>query len=228
MQWLIMDLAALTIFALCVYFAARNGFVRTILSFISYILALILANHFGRIIAEWLYEAVVEGIVRASVAGHLRHAANHANMSAEELVENVPIWLRSFFRRVPPEELGQLDLGQNVNIVADRFVDEFLRGQIVWVLWVIIFLLLFMLLVFLIRQFAGVFSELVDKIPIVGRLDHLLGGALGAIQGIIILVLIAMGMHAINSFSGYAAPWIQNVNDSGFIMRSFYRLTEFR
>ena len=227
MQWIILDLAALAIFALCVFFAARNGFVQTILTFVSYIIALILASHFGRMIARWFYESVVENFVEGVMIGHFRQAAQRG-ITGYEFVETAPIWIRSFLMRMTPEEVAAINFAESPAVAAGNLMSSFLRDQILWILGAIGFLILFLLLLFLLRQFTGVFSELVDKIPIVGRLDHLLGGVLGAIQGIIILVLIAMLMHAINAFSGNVVPWINPyVINRGFIMRLFYHLTSF-
>jgi len=225
MQWIVLDLIALLIMAGCVYFAARDGFVRTILGLTSYIIAAIISHQFSRVVAEWLYEAFVDNFVKGFLRGNIRASI----MRGDSPDGNLPVWLQSFFDRIPGEEIAQMNFTGSIDRTVDMLVDNLLRDQIVWILSAIAFLLLFALTAFILRQLIGVFSSLIEKLPIFGRLDTILGAVVGGGQAVIILLVVAIAFHAINMFSGGAVPWINpDVLNRGFIMRFFYFLTSFR
>jgi uncharacterized membrane protein required for colicin V production len=228
MQWLVLDLIALAVIAGCVYFASRAGFVRTILGLTSYILAAIISAISSRAAAEWLYQAFIEGFVKGVLTGNLR-AAFMRSVTPADFAESMPVWLRSFFANLPPEAFEGMDFSQNIARVVDAFVDDFLRGQIIWVLAAVLFLFIFVLAAFILRQIIGMFGGLVERLPIVGSLDKILGGVVGGAQAIIILLVAVTAFHAINMFSGGVVPWINpDVIGRTFIVRFFYFLTAFR
>ena len=224
MQWIVLDLIALLIMAGCVYFAARAGFVRTILGLTSYIAAMLVSSYFAKTVAGWLYEAFADNFIKGFLRGNIRASI----MRGEAPDSSLPIWLRAFFARLSDGDIAGIDFSGSIDRTVDVLVDSFLRNQIVWVLSAAVFLLLFALTAFILRQLIGVFGGLIEKLPIFGTIDTVLGGIVGGGQAVIILLVTAIVFHVVNMFSGGAVPWINpDVLSRGFIMRFFYYLTGF-
>ena len=224
--WLIWDLAALIVIVLCVCVGAKKGFVRMVISFFSYILAAIVANILSTPAAKWIYENIVGDFVKGVLTGSLRQAmVRHGTI--EEFIEHVPLWLRIPVSHVPEESMTQIDFSQNAAIVIDVFVDTALGDTIIWLLSCFVFLVLFALLSFIINQIAKMFT-FVDRIPLVGTLNTVLGGCAGGAEAVIILLAVAVLAHLIIVFSGGVLSWVNpEIMDKSFLFRFFYILTSF-
>lgn len=224
--WIAWDLAALLIIALCVWLAARRGFVGTLISFFSYIVAAIAANAVSKPAAAWMYENFMGDFVKNILTGSLRETLAK-NGGVAEFAENAPIWLRGSFGQVPEGALATIDLSQNAARAVDLFVDSSLRDSIVWILAGLLFLFAFALFAFIVKQIANMFT-FVDRIPLIGTVNTVLGGVLGGVQAVIILLVIAIFAHLVVTLSGdIFAAVNSSVFEKSFLMRVFYNMTAF-
>ena len=225
-SWIVWDLAAFVVIVLCVAVGAKKGFVGLVISFFSYIAAAIIANALSTPAAKWLYENMVGDFVKGVLTGSLRQAIARDSTVAD-FIEHVPLWLRIPVAAVSEESMAQLDFSQNAAIAVNMFVDSALGGTITWLLSCFVFLLLFTLLAFIINQIAKMFT-FVDKIPLVGTMNTVLGGCAGAAEAVIILLAAAVVVHLIIVFSGGVLSWISpEVMEKSFLFRFFYGLTDF-
>jgi len=224
--WLFWDLAALIVIAVCVFIGARNGFVRMVISFFSYIAAAIAANILSTPAAQWLYDNAVGNFVKEVLSGSLRQASARRG-TVEEFLSFVPLWLKIPMAKVPEESLSGIDFSGNVSAVIDVFVDSALGETIVWLLSCLVFLILFALLASIINQIAKMFT-FVDRIPLIGTLNTVLGGCAGAAEAVFILVAVAILVHIIIVLSGGVLSWVSpEVMEKSFLFRFFYGLTAF-
>jgi uncharacterized membrane protein required for colicin V production len=224
--WIIWDLAALLILAGCIFFAARAGFVRTLISFFAYVVAAVAANILSRPAAVWMYDTFLGDFIKGILTGSLRETLAKDG-GALQFAENAPVWLRGAFGLVPEEMLNAMDLSQNAARAVDTFVESSLREGIVWLLGGIVFFFSFLILVVIVKQIAKLFT-FVDKIPLIGTLNTALGGVLGAVEAVIILCVIAVFAHAFVMLSGDLLPVVNStVFEKSFLMRFFYNMTAF-
>ena len=222
--WLLWDLGALVLVLLCVGTAARHGFVRTVISFFSYVIAAVAANMLSRPAAAWLYENAVSGFVKGVLTGSLRETLAK-NGGAREFAAGAPVWLRGSLEALPESALSSIDFTQSAARAVDVFVDSALRDTLLWILSGLCFLFLFSVLAFLVRQFAKLFTG-VQSIPLIGTVNTVLGGCLGAIQAVILLIVIAVAARLLVVLTDGGFSWLSPaVFDQSFFMRFFYNLT---
>ncbi len=83
----ILDIAIIAIIALTVYFAAKNGFVKTAISAVSFILAVALTAMFASPLAEYLKESSVGKSVETAVEDAITNALVDTSLGVDGLLE---------------------------------------------------------------------------------------------------------------------------------------------
>lgn len=224
--WLIWDIVAVAIIVMCISKGAKNGAVRTIMNSLSYIIAIIAAKIFSSGLAQWLYDNVVSDLLRSSLAGTVRETMAK-NGSINEVWANAPLWIKGIIALIPAESVKDVDISSNITAVVDSLMQNVLREPMLWILSALIFVLMFMILSVTIRQIAKVFT-VINKIPLIGAVNTVLGGILGAANAIIVLLVIAVFAHVVVTFSAGSIPWVSSqIFEQSFVMRFFYRITQF-
>lgn len=100
--------------------------------------------------------------------------------------------------------------------------EEVLRGGAISVVQMILFFLLFGVVMLIVRLLAGLFKD-VNKIPVIGPVNTLLGAAIGLVEGAIIVYIIALLIHLIIMFM--ASPMIvfnEETIQSTLLFKFFY------
>jgi len=179
--------------ALCISIGVWRGFVRTVLGFANFIIAIILTNmlypHMGRFLRgiDGFFDAL-SAAIRDSMGldAAIYDAAVEAGgrVAEAQFIQDLP--LPAFFRDVLIENnnaviraaLGAFDF-------AD-YVAGFLAGIVINIIsMIVVFVVVFFGLVLLTRAL-----NLLTKLPVINTLNKVLGGAIGAVWGILLTWLV--------------------------------------
>lgn len=108
---------------------------------------------------------------------------------------------------------------------AAAYIEEnFIRGGIVTIIKIIVFMIIFSLVMLLVRAISGGLSA-VNKIPVAGSLNTFLGIVLGFLQGAAILIIVAMALHVLISLTGNQLIVINTQTiDETYLFKFFYEL----
>jgi len=178
---------------ICITIGAWRGFVRTILGFANFLIAIFLTNmlypHMGRFLRgiDGFFDAL-SAAIRDSMGldAAIYDAAVEARGRIAEMqfLEQLP--LPAFFRDALVENNNDaIRYAIGATGFAD-YVAGFLAGIVINIIsMVIVFILVFIGLMLLTRVL-----DILTKLPVINTLNRLLGGAIGAVWGILLTWLV--------------------------------------
>jgi len=225
-----LDILVIVIMGACIAGGASRGFVRTVLGFANFILAIFLTNllypHVGRFLRSFdgLYSSLSTSISRIMGLDAIIEA--QTNAAQNEIIAALPL----------PAAFKETLSANNTPIIHDalgatgiaEYVSGFLAGIVINVISMLaVFVLVFIGLTILTR-----FLDLVAKLPILNSLNKLLGGAIGAVWGLLltwfILAIVVLYFSAntntdmvhLLETSAIARP----LHESNFMLNSLLRI----
>lgn len=106
--------------------------------------------------------------------------------------------------------------------LGDTVINNFVRPNCIVVIRTIAFVLIYSI-VFAAMKFIASAAKLIDKIPIVGDVNSLLGGVAGLVEGILILFIFCLATRLIVSvFDGEVMIFNQETIEKTFIFKKVY------
>ena len=206
-MWYILDLILIAIIAIFVFISAKRGFVRTVIEFVGYFLAIYLAFSISGVLADTIYttaiepkivESVAEKVTVSSSAG-IDHVANEIWSSLPEFVQNtaenfditsntLKTALENNFNNTSSEQLVK-----NATVAV-------VKPIVVPLIKTILSVLLFIVLMFIVRFLAKFLNKLFS-LPLIGGLNKSLGGIIGLLKGLIFAFLFVVAILFIMSFT---------------------------
>jgi hypothetical protein len=199
MEPLMLDLITLIILAVSALICYRRGFAASVVRLVGWLLAFAAASALSRPVAQWAYGRFFAQRILASVETQVR-----AFVSPEELVNNLEALIAQLpagvgaILRIDGQTVGDwmLSLVEQVPFseLSAAITDRTVAPIIIAMLGMLVFFGLFMLLGALVRFVASAL-RLVNRLPVVGRLNALLGAGVGLVQGGLFVLVLAMGLR---------------------------------
>lgn len=225
-MWVLWDLLAVGILFYFVGNAAAKGMVRTLISFLGYVVAAAVAKLATPVLAEKLYELVVRDALRLVVMNRLEGIATQGGELASGLLDAIPQGLR---RLIPVDALDTVEkaAGSDAGQLVGEIIDAALRDPVISILGGLLFLLVFTLVLLVVRQVSRLFTGMY-RIPLIGTVNTLLGGLVGVVEAALVLFLSALVLHLLITFTGGGYFWLnEKIMDDSYICRVFFRMTSF-
>ncbi len=175
---IIIDIVLAASGILTIYFAYKRGFVSTVISLIGLLLALVLASYLGLAAADYIYEDVVGDKIAQNVIDDFR------SDSSRDVNDILPKYISNYFK----------NSGEKANdVLSGNFalstIKKAIKTPVTALITVVIFLILFIVFLLLFRWIAKL-AGLINKIPVIGKLNSLLGGMLGIVKALLIVYLL--------------------------------------
>ncbi len=221
MEKYIFDIALGIIAVVIIVFTAKRGFTLSLLSTVSVALSGFLSYKFTKPVSEFIYSSFLYDKIEMKFTEVLSGLSEEVSDDSK---------LQAMIEALPPgvvnasQGLGfdfdlavksmELDLFTNEKIVK-AFIDNIASDIIMTVLGIVVFAVLFILLSFVFKNVAILFSKLVKKIPIVGKANTFLGGVLGIVKATITIVVICFVICPV--VFAIDIPWLENVISQSFV-----------
>lgn len=222
MTWLAWDIGALLIIALLVWNSARNGFLRSIVNFLSAIASAVAAGLLSEPAARFLYTNIVRDAIRAVVNRNVANMLEEGFSSSGNLAALIPGWMQSM---VPAGTETALPIGEvDITPMVDAFIESALAQPVIMLLRGVCFFVLFTVFMVAARFIARALGA-VNRIPLVGSVNTMLGGILGVGQALITLYILALLVQVYIAYTGGGGD-IANptVIGEGYLFSFFFRL----
>ncbi len=228
MPWMLDGMAVLII-AICVLSAYRRGFLCTLVLLTTALVAFYLSLTYSQTIAEWLYAQFFSERISQLVAQRLSDftaadAASFAEGLADLAAELPAVFSSAFLSqlRLYVEQWYQQLAGSSAPAMTTAITEAIIAPLATGLLRVITFCVLFGLLSTLGRAVAGL-CKTVNYLPIIGTFNALLGGVLGAIQGMLyVFVASALLWLALSASGGQLGALSAETVDQTLFFRYFY------
>ncbi len=192
---LILDIILIAILVAFIAAAVKKGFMLSLLELVAVIAAFGLAFSFSPVVAQGVYDGIVEDAMISSLEEQI-----DANVNAADIAETAELTLS-----VLPDFVVSLASSAGVNVeeiketistanlssenLATELVTKVAQPIVVGVLTAVFFIILAILLCFVLKIVAKLLSK-VFNLPLIGKVNKTLGGILGAIKGIVVLVFV--------------------------------------
>ncbi len=217
MEWVIgilIDLIIVGIVVICARKGAKNGFAKTLVGFFAFAVAIVLAGVLCAPAANLVYDkglrepienTVYSTVEENFVGGELVGTTEQISQFVDEGISKLP----SFIKRLTGIEDKKDAVLETVNElksaeikeITDEIVAKYVGPVVIRILSIFVFIILFVVLL-LICKLLSKGLKLVNKLPLIGKLNALLGGVLGLLQGAIIVLIISWVLVAITSDGG--------------------------
>lgn len=214
---IILDIVLVAIFAAYVFFAAKKGFVRTLLELVVVVAAIFLSFQISPVISQTVYDGFVEKEIVNALEEQITENIDSLSVTekANAVLDSIPDFAVSLassagveISTIKDQISSQKFDSQNL---AQSLVDKIAEPIVVGALTIIIFILLAVVLMIVLKIAAKYISKLFD-IPVVKSLNRSLGGVLGAIKGVLVVIVICTALRFI--FGGGDGELSVAVNDS--------------
>ncbi len=214
---IILDVILLTVFAAFIFTAAKKGFMQSLLELIAVIVALALSYQFSPVVAQAAYDNIVEENLIETVEMQIDEGLNMTSsaVQAEVLFEAIPDFMVSFASSVgiDLEDVKTKITSEALSAenIATELVTKVAQPIVVAALTALAFLLLSAILLFALRWVAQILAKLF-KLPLVGTVNKVLGGVLGACKGVMVIIFVSTLLKLI--FAGGDTEFAAMVNGS--------------
>lgn len=200
---LFLDILMVAVFALLILVGFKRGFIRSVAGLAASLFALLLASYFSAPLAETVFDGYLQQPIQSALSQQLDVSDPQAlelslNNTLQSMPQSIANLLRSQFGST--QEMAQsissvLNDGQGN--AAEHITQQWARPLAVSLLQVIILVVLFILL----RLILGLITKALDKVcsnlPIIRRVNTLLGGAVGLIHGVLAVLLLSAVLQGI-------------------------------
>lgn len=192
---IVLDVILVVIFAAFVLTAAKKGFVKTLLELVAVAAALILSYQLSPVVAQGAYDGFVKESMVTAIEEQIdeNFDTSTAAKKAEVTLEALPDFMVSLassagveINDIKAKIASEKFSSQNI---ATELVEKVAEPIVIGAMTIVIFMILAIILIFALKFVAHLVSKLFD-VPLIGTANKILGGALGACKGVIVIIFI--------------------------------------
>ncbi|MBO4432425.1 MAG: CvpA family protein [Clostridia bacterium] len=237
---LIIDVVIVAIVVVSALISAKRGFVRTMVELVGFIAAFLIASAVSQPLADITYDR----FIGPSIVSKVTEATNNANeeISAEILDENASV-LSEIWDSLPDiiknnsGEFGidkdaleetirsytTIETGEYAQKVSDDITKPIIGKLLSAVYSIIIFVV-----VSLIVKLLAPLANKVFSVSIVGKVNTILGGVIGAMKGCVTVFIICVIISVLVAFTndGFGVFTPENISKT-FLFKIFYGFSPF-
>ncbi len=190
----IIDIILIAVAIFVIVRSARKGFVATFLDTFSVVISAFVSYKLTSTVADSLYQFCIKDLVRTEFRQALDDMSKHLSIG-----EKVSGMIQSL-----PEAAVKLadSMGVDVNnfstalissvatteeSLIDYVADTIAYDIMISITKIVVFIILFILASLLVRFVSAFLSDTLEKLPVVGGIDTVVGGALGIVKAAVII-----------------------------------------
>ncbi len=208
----VIDIVIILIAVALIALSAKKGFVASCLDTLSLTISSIVSYKFCSTISDAMYDLFIKDLLKTNFKQTLDDLSASATLD-----EKITAMLQSL-----PETARKLatSMGVNVNgftgsVVNSQMDDEALIEQMassmvydimIKFVEVIVFIALFILIAVIVRFISNFFSHNLEKIPVIGTADTILGGIFGVAKAVVIVFAGSVLLYIIVKTSDPGSP----------------------
>ena len=195
---LIMDAVILLIFIIQIRRGLHSGLLRTVVECLAWLVAMVLAAMISQVVSGVIYNMFFSGKVTELLTQAATENSSPEAFAAamNQALESLPAAVRAGVEFVMESinlDIAAVD-GAQLTEFAQTVAESVVRPIITSMIQLVCFVLLFILGMIILRLVAVAFG-MFNSIPLVGGLNRLLGGALGAVKAAVMVFVLLAGVE---------------------------------
>ena len=228
---IVFDVAVVAIIALLVFLGYKRGFIRTVFNFVGYIVAAVLASFVGNSLAQLIFNSFFRSKAVELINGELTKVTGSVPLDQmlQQAFAAIPDNIRAF---APENALEQLQNGLTQGTpttanVAEAIVSNVVGPIAIMILQMLAFVILFIILGIVVKIITSQL-KFIDKIPLVGTANSVLGLVIGLAEAVIFLFVFTSIIAMLIQLSGNQWAGLNtNVVDNTLIFKFIYAYNPF-
>ncbi len=210
---MIIDVILVALVLIVVYKSYQNGFVKTFLDTFSVFISGVASFALCGTVADTAYDMFIGDLVKTEFKRALDDLNNGTPFSEKitAMIDALPkpaIGIAEYtgvnleYLKTTVSGAASASDSELIEIVADKIAYDLMIG----VVQVIVFFVLFILISLIVKALSSFISHIVERLPIVGGLNSLLGIVFGFIKGAVILVAVGVLLTVIVATAESGSP----------------------
>lgn len=227
----IADIIILTVFTAGFIMGKRQGFIKSAVRFMVFAGSFLVSALFARMLADAIYQSFIHPQVRSAAEKQmeiLSYAKTLNEITASDVISNIissmPAFMQPFFGKITAAP-GSFDHSTAETLISS--VSAVFKPAIMPFLSHLSFMLLFALSATAVK-ITVIMAKVIKKIPGMGKIDHFLGGCLGALTATACSAFAIKAFLFLTSFppvsDSMVTLHIRSLIGSGIISGFFARL----
>lgn len=228
-MWIIWDILTVAIVLTFAAASYRKGFLHTVTRLVGSIGALLFSLVYSEPIARMIFDNYLRSstldLVAKNVGEFSQNGAEAFLYGLEGILDELPGWLSQSLEAALGSSAeawyAQIQSSDAATLSA-AITDTVIGPMATALVRVLVFFVLFTVLMLLVNTIAGLLKS-VNFLPVIGSLNEILGGVLGAAQGLLYVFVFASLLWFIVSATGDGMGIISNSEiEKTFLFRWFY------
>lgn len=225
---MVLDIIIVAFFLIFVIIGIKSGAAKTLLKLVGTLLAVFLASSFGSVIAKWIYEGFFQkGIINSINTAIEQSGTGDALQSVANSLPDLVYNALSLLGISKESLISQTENAANasqatISQTFEGIISPVLTSIISFFVIIILFILLSVLFKFLIRLLLNVF-----ELPVLHTVNRLLGGVLGALEGVAVVYLMILLIRLILPFAGDDFFITEQLINQSVLFKAMYNIDIF-
>lgn len=214
---IIIDVILLAILAVFIFTAAKKGFMLTLLELLAVVIALVVSFQSSPLVAQATYDGIIENKIIETVETKIDETVDVSTTAEQTVVimDSIPEFMVKYAASVgvDTEEIKAQISSEKISSenVATELTQKIAQPIVVGAMTIVFFFPIAVILLFALKWLAKLLSKLF-KVPLVKTANQILGGALGACKGLLVIIFVCTILEFL--FSGSDGEFAQAVNQS--------------
>ena len=210
---IVLDLIVISIIILMILISAKRGFVRVAVEVAGFVAAIMLSFTLSATFADFTYQKVIEPAIVSSVENITVETTDSA---AENTWNALPDFIKNNAGKlgINKDDITQditENIGQSANDIVSSISENTIKPIAVSILKTLYSVILMLILMVIVKFLAKAINKLFS-FSVIGKVNKILGGTLGAIKGIIFAWLFCAIIYLIISCTKNGI-WIFNYDN---------------
>jgi len=199
----LLDLVLLAVLIVFIALGHHRGAIRTAVEFCGLFVAIAAALVLANVAADWMFASLIRGSVINSVQTAITAGAGQtAAVQLKKVLDALPGFVLNACDSATISAQATAAIAKGAQDGAVWIVDQAVGPAVVALLRIVLAVLLAVLFLVLIRMLAKVL-DVIAKLPVLHQLNGLLGAVVGAVKGVVV-ILLALAVLRV------AVPMMQN------------------
>ncbi len=218
---IIFDAIVVVVFISTIMFYIKRGFMASLLNLLGTIGSIVIGVLLSGFLSPIIFETFFEQALLESVQTNVQ---NFGTSSIDEILQGViGVFPQAFVDNVANTISGTVN--SQAGNMAQGIVDNVAQSIFLPIINIVIFVIVFIICKIVASILEKTFGSTFNRIPIVGGLNRLLGGALGVVGGIINAVLVLFLFWFVISITGGNLPTFSHADlSASFFYKLFMQL----
>ncbi len=222
---LLYDGAALLILIVCVVIGRKNGFTKTVIQTVGFVLSVVAAVTVSRICATLLYTTLIQPALLTTLEASLENAVD--TETVVEGLKNAVSGLPAISALLFDFSGVETSLSESVSLKASEIaatVEEGVLRPVIEPLFETFLFVIVLLLLLAVVMLLAKGSKSVNEVPVIGKVNAFFGGVVGFVNGLVALCALAAVLNVIIKIKGDSAFLSEEIIGKSFLFHYVYDL----